>query len=262
MISESIVIEKEKELRGWFTTGCDATMKIIDGLDIGWGGTQRWATANAPISSTGPHLDFCCGYGTFLAQIGWRFSDIELFGLNIDYEGPHSMIGSLLVEAGVRVSLVQADARHMPFADGVFASASCFLGLQDIRIGFGDTGVGEALREATRVLRQGGMLILLDEFSFQMFETLLRGIPLHVQERCENNLDVRWDRVTAERAIALYAQGYVKQKRTRDEKERSRVYKDTYARMKVEMDDQLRKKGYYVPFGTVRMVVGSKKAHR
>lgn len=262
MISESIIVEKEKELRDWFTAGCDTTMKIIDGLDIGWGGTQRWATANAPVSSTGPHLDFCCGYGTFLAQLGWRFSDIQLFGLNIDYEGPHSMIKSLLMEAGVRASLVQADARHMPFADGTFASVSCFLGLQDIRIGFGDTGIREALREATRVLRQGGMLVLLDEFSFQTFETLLREIPLHVQERREHNLDVRWDRETAEMAIALYAQGYVEQKRACDEEERSRVYKEAYARMKAEMDDQLMKNGYYVPFQTVRMVVGSKKAHR
>jgi hypothetical protein len=50
----------------------------IDGLDIGWGGVQRWATAHIPKPTEGPHLDFACGYGTFLAQLGWRFPDVYL----------------------------------------------------------------------------------------------------------------------------------------------------------------------------------------
>ncbi len=258
MTAESVIIEEEKKLRDWFTEDCDTTAKIIDGLDIGWGGTQRWATGNMPISPAGPHLDFCCGYGTFLAQLGWRFSDIELYGLNIDYEGPHSLVGSLLREAGVDVLLVQADARRMPFNNGAFVSASCFLGLQDIRIGFGDSGICEALREATRVLRENGVLVLLDEFPFEEFDAFLQGVPLQVMKRCERDLDVRWDRTTAERAITLYARGYVKQARAHDDGERLGVYEEAYTRMKADMDDQLMKNGYYVPFGSVRMVVGRK----
>ncbi|UCF70707.1 MAG: class I SAM-dependent methyltransferase [candidate division WOR-3 bacterium] len=258
MMEESVIIERERKLRDWFTEDCDPTTKIIDGLDIGWGGTQRWATANMSISPAGPHLDFCCGYGTFLAQLGWRFPDKELLGLNIDFTGPHGMIRSLLVEAGVMASLVQADARDIPFAGGVFSSVSCFLGLQDIRIGFGDSGIYEALREATRVLRRDGVLVLLDEFPFEEFDTFLQGMSLRVMKRCERDLDVRWDRVTAEKAITLYARGYVKQKRTIDEEERVRIYDEVYTGMKGEMEKQLLDSGYYVPFNSVRMVICKK----
>lgn len=183
---------------------------------------------------------------------------MELYGLNIDFEGPHSLINALLKEAGVGACMVQADARSMPFADGVFGSVSCFLGLQDIRIGFGDSGIREALVEAARVLCYGGFLVLLDEFSYEMFDGFLQGMPLHIQERSECKLDVKWDRMTAEKAIALYAQGYVKQTRARDEEERKTVYNETYNRMKVEMDRQLAKNGYFVPFESVRMVISKK----
>ena len=210
------------------------------------------------ISVPTPHLDFCCGYGTFLAQLGWRFPDVELYGLNIDYEGPHSMIKPLLDEAGVGVSLVQADARRMPFDDGVFGSASCFLGLQDIRIGFGDIGIRESIAETVRVLCHDGVLVLLDEFPFDIFDHFLHGMPLQVHKRAECKLNVRWDRVTAEKAITLYANGYVKQKRTLDDAERKRVYSETYSSMKSEMERQLDEKGYFVPFDCVRMVISKK----
>lgn len=258
MITDAIIIKKEIELRDWFTRDCDETMKVIDGLDVGWGGTQRWATANMPVSLAAPHLDFCCGYGTFLAHLGWRFPDAQLIGLNIDYEGPHALINSLLGEAGIDVSLVKADARQMPFVDNSFGSVSCFLGLQDIRIGFGDSGVRQALEEATRVLDAGGSLVLLDDFSFEAFDAFLAGMPLRAEKRGEAKLDIRWDRATAEIAIRLYAKGYVKQRRPCDEKESVRVYEEVHSRMKLEMERQLSDTGYYVPFNSVRMVISRK----
>lgn len=258
MISDSIITSKETELRNWFTQECDETMRIIDGLDIGWGGSQRWATANMNISSACLHLDFCCGYGTFLAQLGWRFPNAQLCGLNIDYDGPHALISSLLDEAGVDVSLVRADARQMPFTDNLFGSVSCFLGLQDIRIGFGDRGIREALEEATRVLATGGSLVLLDDFSFETFDAFLAGMPLWVEERGECKLDVQWDRAIAEEAIRLYAKGHVMQLRSCDRRESVRVYEEVYNRMKAEMEMQFHDNGYYVPFDSVRMVIGKK----
>ncbi|MFN2166736.1 MAG: class I SAM-dependent methyltransferase, partial [Anaerolineae bacterium] len=113
---------------------CDPVRQVIDGLDIGWGGVQRWATGRMPPIG-GLHLDLACGYATFLAQLGWRFSDARLVGLNVDFYGPHALARPLLCQAGVCAALVQADARRMPFAEGTFDSASCFLGLQDVEIG-------------------------------------------------------------------------------------------------------------------------------
>ena len=187
-------------------------MKIIDGLDIGWGGVQRWATARMP-EVVGLHLDFACGYGTFIAQLGWRFPDIQLVGLNIDYAGPHACITSLLDEAGVNATLVQSDAQCMPFKDETFGSVSCFLGLQDIGIGFGDPGVVRSVHEALRVLQQRGVMVLIDEFPFSDLCRVLNGLPVTEIERAERQLDIHWERDIAERAITLYAEGWIAQHR-------------------------------------------------
>ncbi len=257
-LPEAAIVQREKQLRKWFTRECDEIRATIDGLDIGWGGVQRWATARMPPPSGGPHLDFACGYGTFLAQLGWRFPSAQLIGLNIDYRGPHSQIGELLAQAGVQATLIQADARHMPFADGAFASVSCFLGLQDVEIGFGKAGVRDAVAEAVRTLRQGGVLALLDAFPLERFKKLLGGLPATVVYLGERELDVRWDREVAERAITLYAEGWVAQSRPTDATAGARLYDEVYLRMAAEMERQFNERDYYVPFGPVCVVVARK----
>ncbi len=229
-------------------------MREIDGLDIGWGGVQRWATARMPPVE-GLHVDVACGYGTFLAQLGWRFPAARLCGLNIDFQGPHAIARSLLQRAGVSATLVRADARNMPFGTGTFDSASCFLGLQDIDIGFGDKGVRAAIGEAVRVVRTAGILVLLDEFPFQRFDALLEGLPVVVTDRSERVLHIHWGREIGERAISLYAQGWAVQTRLRDPEAREECRAAAYARMKMHMERQLRARGYYVPFGPIRMLV-------
>jgi ubiquinone/menaquinone biosynthesis C-methylase UbiE len=257
-LSETDIIAREESLRNWFTQGCDPLQKVIDGLDIGWGGVQRWATARMPPLRGDLHLDVACGYATFLAQLGWRFPQAGLVGLNIDFEGPHALARPLLSEAGVEAAWVQADARRMPFADAAFGSASCFLGLQDIEIGFGEEGVRQALAEAVRVLQHGGVLAVCDEFPFVRFDVLLTGLSLAVTERMERALDVRWDRQVAERAIALYATGWLAQARVEDQSARERLRCDVSCHMAVQMEHQLATQGYFVPFGPLRMVVTSK----
>ena len=255
--TRTTVAQREERLREWFTVGLEPPQKMVDGLDIGWGGVQRWATARMePVE--GLHLDFACGYATFLAQLGWRFPAAQLVGLNIDFVGPHALARSLLSEAGVTAELVQADARQMPFADGSLGSISCFLGLQDVEIGFGGEGVQAVVVEAVRVLCPGGVLTLLDEFPFERLEALLEGLPVRVKDRAERVLDVRWDRQAAECAIALYAEGWTAQARVEDEAERKQVACQAHRRMAAEMERQLDMQGYYVPFGTVRMVAAIK----
>jgi SAM-dependent methyltransferase len=249
------ILSQEAALCAWFTRGADPVLAEVDGLDIGWGGVQRWATAHMPIPTCGLHLDFACGYGTFLAQLGWRFPDAQLVGLNIDFAGPHRLINELLAEAGVQAFLTQADARQIPFPEGAFDSLSCFLGLQDIEIGFGRAGVRVVLAEAVRVLRWDGILILLDKFSFEQFDHLLAGLPVVVLDSAERALDVRWDRQVAERAIELYAEGWVAQARSASDTERQRLYTEIYAQMKFDLERQLSVRGYFVPFGPVRRIV-------
>jgi SAM-dependent methyltransferase len=253
--AETAIIKREERLRAWFTQECDPVQKVVDGLDIGWGGVQRWATARIPLSAGGLHLDVACGYATFLAQLGWCFPTARLVGLNIDFDGPHALARPLLAEAEVTAALVQADARQMPFADGTFGSASCFLGLQDIEIGFGEEGVQDAVAEAVRVLCPSGVLALLDEFPFEQFGALLDELPVMVIDRRERALDVRWDRQVAERAISLYTEGWVAQARLADPAAQERTRSEVHSRMVAEMERQLATQGYYVPFGPMRMVV-------
>ncbi|MGD8979741.1 MAG: class I SAM-dependent methyltransferase [candidate division WOR-3 bacterium] len=257
---EQTVISRERKLREWFTHGKDAAMREIDGLDIGWGGSQRWVTSKMPDIGFGSHLDIACGYGTFLAQVGWRFPHARLFGLNIDYSGPHASVTRLLDRAGVEVSLVQADARGMPFEDRCFSSVSCFLGLQDIKIGCGDRGVGESITEAVRVLEPGGYLILVDEFTFDYFSNCLKNEHMKTTLRDEFALDVKWKRRVAEVATRVYSAGWVAQSRVSGEGEKEAVYNATYKRMWDDMEEQLDAKGFYVPFGPVRLVIAVKEA--
>jgi SAM-dependent methyltransferase len=252
---EQAIINREEDLREWFTHGKDELMREVDGIDIGWGGSQRWATSNMSDMVSGRHLDFACGYGTFLAQIGWRFPRASLFGLNIDYRGPHACIRRLLDKAGVRVALVQADACAMPFPVGCFSSISCFLGLQDMKIGFGEESLRTAVSEAVRVLKPGGYLILLDELAFDFLLTLVENECVEVVLQDEYVPDIKWRRPVAEAAIKVYSECWTAQSRAKDVAKRDSVHRETYQRMKADMEQQLGNKGFYVPHGTVRMVV-------
>ena len=257
-MTKDTVVDREEQLRAWFTRDCDPLQKAVDGLDIGWGGVQRWATARMPAAE-GRHLDVACGCATFPAQLGWRFPAARLVGLNIDFDGPHALARPLLAKAGVTAALVQADARHLPFASGSFDSASCFLGLQDIEIGFGQEGMRRAIAEAVRVLGTNGILVLLDEFSFERFGSLLAGLPLTVIDHAERTLDVPWSRDVAERAIALYAEGWAVQARLEDEVAEMQTRFEIHGEMLENMQRQLAECGYYVPFGPVRMVLASRE---
>jgi SAM-dependent methyltransferase len=257
-LSDAAIIEREEGLREWFTQEYDPVRKIVESLDVGWGGVQRWATGRISLHAQELHLDVACGYATFLAQLGWRFPKARLVGVNIDFDGAHALARPLLAEAGVKATLVQADARRMPFADGTFATASCFLGLQDIEIGFGQRGVQETVIEAVRVLRLGGVLALLDEFPFEKYDTILSGLSIVVIDRAERTLDVRWNREVAKVAIALYAEGWVAQTSIADEKVQEETRVEIYHQMEKEVEYQLATQGYYVPFGPVRLVVARK----
>jgi len=46
---ENDVVLRERTLRAWFTQGKGPEMAEVDGLDIGFGGVQRWATARMPF---------------------------------------------------------------------------------------------------------------------------------------------------------------------------------------------------------------------
>jgi ubiquinone/menaquinone biosynthesis C-methylase UbiE len=255
MENEHGIITRENQLREWFTRDCDPVRRVIDGLDIGWGGMQRAVTREVIMQPGSMHLDIACGYGTFLAQLGWRFPEARLVGLNIDYQGPHACIHGLLEEANVRASLIRADACSMPFRVGVFSSASCFLGLQDIKIGSGTKGVQRAIAETMRVVQQYGYVTFVDEFPIGEFREYLSGMHYDLIKEQPLKIDVKWNRNIAAQAIQLYAQGWVAQTELTGEEDRQRAYNTVYQAMKKDMEQQIHTRGYFVPFTSLRMVM-------
>jgi len=261
-VTHDAIVDREDTLRRWFVRDCDPIRAEIDGLDIGWGSVQRWITSVLPLEMCRRHLDFACGYATFIAELAWRFPRLTIVGLNIDFEGPHALAEELVAQAGAadRCQFVLADARAMPFPDGSFDSASCFLGLQDIAIGFFEAGVRAALEEATRVLKPEGILAVADEFSIERLRDLLDPLPLDVFRVDERELDVHWNRQVAERAIELYADGWGGQVRSGDPAERAAARVEALARMREELERQLADRGFYVPFGPIRLAIARRTA--
>ena len=142
----------------------------------------------------------------------------------------------------------------------MFGSASCFLGLQDVEIGFGEGGARQTLAEAVRVLRTGGHLVLLDTFPFERFQAWLDGLPVVWTDRAERAPDVRWNRAVALRAVTLYSEGWVAQMRlpAGDAPAREAACRDVSERLRSQVEAQVAEQGTCVPFGPVRMVVGQK----
>jgi hypothetical protein len=140
----------------------------------------------------------------------------------------------------------------------MFSSTSCFLGLQDIEIGFGQKGVLATVVEMARVLKPGGVLALLDEFPFLSYVELLANTSINVIQHTERGLDVAWDRKTAELAIELYADGWATQARRLVPGKRDQALVDIRGQLTRDMEKQLDEQGYFIPFGPIRMVVGRK----
>lgn len=255
MDQEHEIITRENQLREWFTRDCDPVCRVVDGLDIGWGSTQRTVTRHMIMQPGSFHLDVACGYGTFLAQLGWRFPEARLVGLNIDFQGPHACIHGLLAEAGVSVSLIQADACSIPFQVGVFSSASCFLGLQDIKIRSGAKGVQHAIAETMRIVQQYGYVTFVDEFPIEEFQGYLTGIKYDIIKNQPLDIDIKWNRNIASTAVKLYAQGWVTQTELTSEEDKKRAYENIYQELKKDMEQQLLNQGYYVPFTSLRMLI-------
>lgn len=216
---EELIAKKENKLRVWFTQGLSQIDSIIDGFDIGWGGTARWCTSHL-ARYLDPQknitiLDIACGYGTFLVQLGWRFPQAELIGLNLDFDPPHNLIVSLLSQSNIKAQLIIADALHIPFKTK-FDCVTCFLGLQDITITRGQENLVNVVSELLRIVPPHGFLALLDNFPQDIFENIL------TQQKLEYDLvfnksfkpHCKWSREIGLRAIEMYAQGYLQDRKS------------------------------------------------
>ena len=131
------------------------------GIDRRW---RRRTVRLAPPSDGGPVLDVCTGTGD-LALAYWRAGRGEVRVVGADFCHPMLVIGgkkSRRLGADGQLTLVEADAQHLPFADDRFEVVSVAFGLRNVS----DTDLG--LREMVRVCRPGGRVAVL-EFSLPKF---------------------------------------------------------------------------------------------
>jgi demethylmenaquinone methyltransferase/2-methoxy-6-polyprenyl-1,4-benzoquinol methylase len=124
---------------------------------------RRWRRRTVELvrpQDEGPILDVCTGTGD-LALAYWRASGRQVRIVGADFCRSMLLIaGQKCRRAGVadRVGLVEADARWLPFADGLFQIVCVAFGLRNV------SDTDEGLREMVRVCRPGGRVAVL-EFS-------------------------------------------------------------------------------------------------
>jgi len=127
------------------------------GIDRWW---RRRTVRLVPPSTAGPVLDVCTGTAD-LALAYWRFGRGRVRVVGADFCHPMLAVGRRKCQragAGGEVTLVEADAQNLPFADNVFQVVSVAFGLRNL------CDPDRGLREMARVCRPGGRVAVL-EFS-------------------------------------------------------------------------------------------------
>lgn len=108
-------------------------------------------------------LDLATGSGDLAAEIAKKNPGIQITGA--DFSAPMLDVARARQVPGLE--LIQADAMHLPFADGAYDAVTAAFGLRNM------ASWPDAVQEMARVTRPGGSLIILD-FSLPRAR-LLRG---------------------------------------------------------------------------------------
>jgi len=124
----------------------DRQMQLMD--RVLFGDSRAWACSQA----SGAVLEVAIGSGLNLAAYP---EDVTLTGLDFSEE-MLAIAGARSIELDRGVTLRQANAHALPFADATFDTVVCTFGLCAI------PDIDRAVAEMQRVLRPGGRLVLVD----------------------------------------------------------------------------------------------------
>jgi ubiquinone/menaquinone biosynthesis methyltransferase len=119
------------------------------GIDRAW--RKRALDVLAARMPAGPVLDSCAGTLDLTAAIEARFPERTVVGA--DFAREMLMRGRPKV---ARAPLAVADAMRLPVRDGVLAGMTCSFGIRNV------SDNAQALREAHRVLKPGGVFVVLE----------------------------------------------------------------------------------------------------
>lgn len=127
------------------------------GMDYTW---RKRTAETAALLNPRKLLDVATGTGDLALAIQRRSPEVEVVGCDFS-----SGMLEIAKRKGVRETVI-ADAMALPFGDGTFDVLTIAFGLRNV------ADRSAALREFSRVLRQGGRLLVLD---FSMPHNQLRG---------------------------------------------------------------------------------------
>lgn len=142
------------------------------GYDLGWRGRLHHEIANrtaslatATVAAPTRVLDLGCGTGYLLRALGYCYPDAEqLVGIDA---APEMVRTASATAADDRLTFAAGVAEHIGYPDETFdliVSSTSFDHWSDQQAG---------LSECARVLRRGGQLVLVDQFSLWLTPTLL-----------------------------------------------------------------------------------------
>jgi SAM-dependent methyltransferase len=137
-----------------------------------------WAAELDRLKGDERLLDLGCGRGAVLLLAAERLPEGRATGLDLwrsrDQSGNAARVTRANAETeGVQIELVTGDMRDLPFGDTAFDVVVSSLALHNLH---GDRARERAVREAYRVLRPGGLMILADLRHTAAYEATLREL--------------------------------------------------------------------------------------
>ncbi|MFC7591413.1 SAM-dependent methyltransferase [Nonomuraea antimicrobica] len=125
-------------------------------------------------------LDLGCGRGTVLLLAAGRLESGRATGVDLwrsrgrsRARPPAARVNAEVEGVAERVDLVTADLRDLPFGDDVFDVVVSSRAVHTVRDA---DGRAEVVREAHRVLRPGGLMLIADVGHTAAYEETLRGL--------------------------------------------------------------------------------------
>jgi demethylmenaquinone methyltransferase/2-methoxy-6-polyprenyl-1,4-benzoquinol methylase len=125
------------------------------GLDVSW---RRRAARRATDRGGARWLDLCTGTGEMASELARSGAAVGALVVGTDFSLPMLRVAKAKRADESGVSLVLADARELPFADGAFDVVTISFATRNLR----DGPLGPFFAEVLRVLAAGGRFVHLE----------------------------------------------------------------------------------------------------